>query len=162
MKLKRTDFLLIGLSGVIVAFVVLTVFTVSVSSTPMQPSGSDVKAGTVLYAENCASCHGDNLEGEPNWQISKDDGTLPAPPHDQTGHTWHHGDALLFDYTKQGGQAAMAARGVTSFTSGMPGFGDTLSDQEIWDILAFIKSTWPDRIRQMQETRSRGEQQQGN
>ena len=162
MKLKRTDFLLIGLSGVIVAFVVLTVFTVSVSSTPMQPSGSDVKAGTVLYAENCASCHGEKLEGQPDWQISNDDGTLPAPPHDQTGHTWHHGDELLFDYTKQGGQAAMAARGVTSFTSGMPGFSETLSDKEIWDILAFIKSTWPDRVRQMQETKTRGEQQQGN
>ena len=162
MNMKRTDVVLVGLGGTVVAAIVLAVFTVGGSSAPIQPSGSDVAAGAVLYAENCASCHGDTLEGEPDWQIAKDDGTLPAPPHDQTGHTWHHGDALLFDYTKQGGQAAMAARGVTSFTSGMPGFGDTLSDQQIWDILAFIKSTWPDRIRQMQATKTRGEQQQGN
>ena len=42
------------------------------------------------------------------------------------------------------------------------GFGEVLSDQEIWDILAFIKSTWPDRVRQMQQTKTRGEQQRGN
>ncbi len=162
MKLKRTDFLLIGVGGVIVAALVLAVLSVSGSSAQMQPSGSDVQAGAGLYAENCASCHGEDLEGQPDWQMGNDDGTLPAPPHDQTGHTWHHGDALLFDYTKEGGQAAMAARGVTSFTSGMPEFGETLSDGEIWDILAFIKSTWPDRIQQMQETKTRGEQQQGN
>jgi len=86
---------------------------------------------------------------------------LPAPPHNEAGHTWHHGDGLLFDYTKQGGQAALEARGVTGFTSGMPGFGDSLTDQEIWDILAFIKSNWPERIRETQATRTEGEQMQG-
>ena len=160
--MKRTDVLLIGFGGITVAAIGLAVFPVSGSSAQMQPSGSDVQAGAALYAERCASCHGGNLEGQPDWQMENDDGTLPAPPHDQTGHTWHHGDGLLFDYTKEGGQAAMAARGVTGFTSGMPAFGETLSDQEIWDILAYIKSTWPDRVRQMQETKTRGEQQQGN
>ncbi|MCB1355320.1 MAG: cytochrome c [Maritimibacter sp.] len=145
-----------------IAGLALSLVSLGGSGASKQPSGSDIDAGAVLYAENCASCHGENLEGQPDWQLSNDDGTLPAPPHDQTGHTWHHGDALLFDYTKQGGQAAMAVRGVTGFTSGMPAFGETLSDQDIWNILAFIKSTWPDRVRQMQETKTRGEQQQGN
>ncbi|WP_170325364.1 c-type cytochrome [Ruegeria arenilitoris] len=128
---------------------------------PLQPSESDASEGAVLYAEFCASCHGTNLEGQPNWRAPNDDGTLPAPPHDETGHTWHHGDALLFDYTKQGGAAALEARGVTDFASGMPGFGDSLSDQQIWDILAYIKSTWPDRIRSMQAERTKSEQMQG-
>lgn len=162
MKIKRTDVLLIGVGGVLIAGLALSLVSLGGSGASKQPSGSDIDAGAVLYAENCASCHGENLEGQPDWQLSNDDGTLPAPPHDQTGHTWHHGDALLFDYTKQGGQAAMAVRGVTGFTSGMPAFGETLSDQDIWNILAFIKSTWPDRVRQMQETKTRGEQQQGN
>lgn len=161
MKTRRTDYLLIGLGGVLAAFVLLTLLTIGGPGAPSQPARSDVAAGATLYAETCAACHGDNLEGQPDWQIANEDGTLPAPPHDQTGHTWHHGDALLFDYTKQGGQAAMAARGVTGFTSAMPAFGETLTDQEIWNILAFIKSTWPDRIRQMQETKTQGEQQQG-
>ncbi len=161
MRVKHTDILLVGVGAVLLAGLALTLFTLAGSSAPKQPSGSDLAAGAVLYSENCASCHGENLEGQPDWQIENDDGTLPAPPHDQTGHTWHHGDALLFDYTREGGQAAMAARGVTGFTSGMPGFGETLNDEDIWNILAFIKSTWPDRVQQMQETKTRGEQQQG-
>lgn len=129
---------------------------------PKQPANSDTEAGAKLYAENCASCHGAQLEGEPDWRSPKDDGTLPAPPHDQTGHTWHHGDALLFNYTKLGGQAALEASGVTDFVSSMPSFGDQLSEQEIWDILAFIKSTWPDRMRETQQVRTEGEQMQGS
>ena len=128
---------------------------------PKQPKASDAKAGAALYAENCASCHGVQLEGELNWRSQKDDGTLPAPPHDETGHTWHHGDALLFNYTKLGGRLALEASGVEDFASGMPGFGDQVSDQEIWDILAFIKSTWPDRMRETQAVRTEGEQMQG-
>jgi len=37
----------------------------------------------------------------------------------------------------------------------MPGFGDKLSDQEIWAVLAFIKSTWPAEIRARQESINR-------
>ncbi len=128
---------------------------------PVQPRTTNVEEGAVLYAEFCASCHGTELEGQPNWRAPNEDGTLPAPPHDETGHTWHHGDALLFDYTKQGGEAALEARGVSDFASGMPGFGDSLSDQQIWDILAYIKSTWPERIREMQAVRTESEQMQG-
>lgn len=123
---------------------------------------ADSARGEVLYDENCASCHGANLEGQPDWQTPDPDGTLRAPPHDRTGHTWHHGDKLLFDYTKLGGEQALKRMGVTDVKSGMPGFGDTLSDQEIWDILAFIKDSWPDRERNLQEQRTEAEQTEGN
>jgi mono/diheme cytochrome c family protein len=113
--------------------------------------------GAALYSEYCASCHGVNLAGEINWRTPREDGTLPAPPHDETGHTWHHGDGLLFSYTKYGGQAALEATGVSGFTSGMPGFADQLSDAEIWDILTFVKSTWPDRIQAIQSKRTEAE-----
>ena len=59
-----------------------------------QTRNDDAVAGQVLYQENCASCHGANLEGEPDWRSPKEDGRLPAPPHDETGHTWHHGEGL--------------------------------------------------------------------
>lgn len=116
------------------------------------PAGAQT-VGQVLYLDNCASCHGENLQGEPNWQTPKDDGTLPAPPHDETGHTWHHGDDLLFAYTKFGGQAALEARGVTGFKSGMPPFENVLSDAEIRAVLDYIKSTWPEDIRAVQAAR---------
>lgn len=122
-----------------------------------QPDTVDLAAGEQFYSENCASCHGVNLEGQDDWQSPDSDGVLPASPHDETGHTWHHGDALLFTYTKLGGEAALAEQGV-EFNSGMPGFGAALSDQEIWDILAYIKSTWPDRVQEVQAVRTEAEE----
>ncbi len=116
----------------------------------------DLAAGQLLYAEQCASCHGLNLEGQPNWQLRNADGTMPAPPHDATGHTWHHDSKLLFDYTRLGGAGALAERGITGYASAMPAFGDTLTDDEIWDILAFIQSTWPEDVQQIQAARSPG------
>ena len=116
------------------------------------PVRSDpVQSGASLYKEHCAACHGANLEGQPNWKSPNPDGTLPAPPHDESGHTWHHGDRLLFDYVKQGGAATMAARGAPGFKSAMPGFAEVLSDQEIREILTFLKSHWSDRARAYQQ-----------
>ena len=116
----------------------------------------DIEAGRAIYAARCASCHGANLEGQPNWQSAKDDGTYPAPPHDATGHTWHHGDAMLRDYIRRGGQAVLNDMDV-DFTSGMPGFADVLTDAEIEAVLDYLRSTWPDRIRVAQTDRSRQE-----
>ena len=124
---------------------------------PASTAQVDLSQGAALYAAHCASCHGAELEGAPNWQRRGPDGRFPAPPHDETGHTWHHGDQLLFDYTKLGGKATLAARGVENFNSGMPGFGDLLTDDEILDILAFIKSSWPELQRNHQEKMTRQE-----
>ena len=95
-----------------------------------------------LYVEACASCHGANLEGQPNWQKRLPNGRLPAPPHDASGHTWHHPDIDLFRVTKLGPAAYP-----TGYETDMPAFGDRLSDAEIAAILAYIKSTWPPEIR---------------
>lgn len=123
-------------------------------------AGSDDPAqlalGQGVYTEACASCHGANLEGQPNWRVRQANGRLPAPPHDDTGHTWHHPDQMLFRITKQGIEA-FAPEG---YESDMPGFADTLSDDRIWAVLAYIKSTWPPEIRAQQERRT--ERYQGN
>ncbi|WP_395458772.1 c-type cytochrome [Azospirillum melinis] len=104
---------------------------------------AQVARGRVVYAEQCASCHGAWLEGQPNWQSRKPDGRLPAPPHDASGHTWHHPDADLFKITGQG----IAAFAPPDYSSDMPAFGGSLSDADIWAVLAFIKSSWPEEIR---------------
>lgn len=98
-----------------------------------------VALGERVYAQHCASCHGARLEGQPHWRSRLPNGRLPAPPHDATGHTWHHADALLFAITKQGTVPPYAPAG---YDSDMPAFGRTLSDDEIWAVLAFIKSRW--------------------
>ena len=120
-------------------------------------ASDDLAQGAALYAEHCASCHGAELEGAPDWRRRGADGLYPAPPHDETGHTWHHGDRLLFDYTKLGGEATLAMRGVSDFESSMPGFGHLLTDDQIRDVLAFIKSTWPELMRSHQEDMTRQE-----
>lgn len=114
-----------------------------------------VQRGAGLYAEHCATCHGAQLEGQPDWQVADESGVLPAPPHDASGHTWHHDDAMLTDYIRRGGQAVLDDMGV-AMTSGMPGFGEVLSEGDIAAILAFIKSQWPPRIRAIQTERSGG------
>jgi len=126
----------------------------------VQPAGAgdgaaSMSAGERLYQDHCAACHGENLEGEPDWMTPMADGTLPAPPHDNSGHTWHHPDDVLFDYTKLGGKEAMRRMGIEIERSGMPGFGDVLSDAEIRAVLDYIKSTWSDANRRYQEERSR-------
>lgn len=106
-----------------------------------------VALGEAVYRENCASCHGATLEGQPNWRIRKPDGRLPAPPHDETGHTWHHPDDQLFPITKLGLKPPHAPEG---YESDMPAFGAVLTDEQIWAVLAFIKSRWPEKIRTRQ------------
>ncbi|MEP2532456.1 cytochrome c [Shimia sp.] len=128
--------------------IILTALAVTSAQAAHELDNRDTENGKALYAENCASCHGANLEGQPNWRSPDENGVLPAPPHDETGHTWHHDNGLLFQYTKLGGQEALALRGVMGFKSGMPGFAQTLTDDEIWEVLAFIRSTWPERIQE--------------
>lgn len=108
-----------------------------------------VANGAALYAQNCASCHGANLAGQPDWQNQNSDGTYPAPPHDENGHTWHHGDVMLTEYITIGGQAALDKMGV-AFKSGMPAFAATLKPDQIADILLYLKSTWSERTQTFQ------------
>jgi mono/diheme cytochrome c family protein len=115
-------------------------------------AAGQLKTGKALYAQHCATCHGANLEGQSSWQTPKADGKLPAPPHDETGHTWHHSDDQIFRITKLGVSAV-----VPSYESDMIGFADKLSDEEIRAIIAFIKSSWPQKHRQYQEQRNQME-----
>lgn len=115
---------------------------------------AQVSLGRAVYSENCASCHGVRLEGQPDWRIRKPDGKLPAPPHDETGHTWHHPDKQLFDITKSGVAAL-----VSGYESDMPAYRGVLSDEEIWAVVAFIKSTWRPEIRRRQDRRNQGVKQ---
>jgi len=107
-----------------------------------------VARGRLVYNENCASCHGSGLQGEPDWRERKPDGRLPAPPHDDTGHTWHHPDEHLFQITKLGVKPPLAPEG---YESDMPSFSEKLSDEDIWAALSFIKSRWSEKSRAYQE-----------
>lgn len=104
-----------------------------------------IALGQKVYGEYCASCHGANLEGQPDWKRRLENGRMLAPPHDESGHTWHHSDEDLFEITKLGVGGI-----VEGYESDMPAFGEFLSDEQIVAVLGFIKSTWPERQRDVQ------------
>ena len=101
----------------------------------------DVFNGMKLYAENCAGCHMGNLAGHEEWNKSLDeDGHRRAPPLNGTGHTWHHSPKYLFQVTKYGFKKL-----IPDYEGKMLG-NDSLSDDDVWSIIEFIKSTWPENI----------------
>ena len=111
----------------------------------MPNDASLVSLGQKIYLENCASCHGVKLEGQKNWQTRDDEGYLLAPPHDETGHTWHHNDEYLFLMTKYGIEKIIGKK----YPNNMPAYEDILSDKEIIAVLSFIKSSWPKKIQEI-------------
>ena len=115
-------------------------FAVLLASCDSQrPDVVQTAGGAQVYAQHCASCHGAKLEGQPSWRHRLPNGRLPAPPHDESGHTWHHTDKVLFAITKHGPVPPYAPAG---YESDMPAFGGKLSDDEIRAVLAFVASHW--------------------
>ena len=137
------------IAGGVVLIAAALIYTVTGVSTArgivLKPDDASViSLGAEVYANNCASCHGTSLEGEADWQGRDEDGRLRAPPHDATGHSWHHDGELLFRLTKFGPAEVI---GDPSYVTNMPAYEDILSDAEIIAVLSYIKSTWPPHIR---------------
>jgi peptide/nickel transport system substrate-binding protein len=145
----------LGLAGMSVADVHWSVQQMTAQQAPSQTqplhanphNAEQVAMGQQVYVSFCAGCHGTNLEGQPDWQKRLPMGNFPAPPHDETGHTWHHADQWLFDIVKDGGLRFAPPR----YRSAMPAYRDMLTDDEIWAVLAFIKSRWPPSTQVHQE-----------
>ena len=129
------------------------VWWIIAGSEPTRPNPDSarlIERGKVIYAQYCASCHGANLEGQPNWRERLPNGRLPAPPHDATGHTWHHSDNELFGMVKTG-----IPEIVPGYQTDMPKYDGILSASDIWAVLSFIESTWPPMIRERQQRLNR-------
>ncbi len=120
--------------------------TVVFNGTPAPPlpdlDPNQVKNGAELYASLCSACHGEKLEGQPNWKEPLPDGSLPAPPHDNSGHTWHHPDDLLIEIILQGGGPLYGGT--------MPGFAEQIDRAQAEAILAYLKSFWGEEERRFQ------------
>lgn len=117
------------------------------------PTGAAaLQQGEAIYRAECAGCHGLKLESQADWRTRRPDGKLPAPPHDATGHTWHHPMAQLVAITKWGMVPPNAPPG---YRSDMPAFAGKLSDRQIEHVLAYIEQQWPAEIRKQRAERLR-------
>jgi mono/diheme cytochrome c family protein len=108
----------------------------------------EVALGEKVYTDNCASCHGADLEGKADWKQQNEDDSFRSPPHSADGHTWHHADSILIEAINEGG-ARFEGLNIGG-TSNMPAFAATLTDEEITAVLVYIKSTWPEDIHALQ------------
>lgn len=93
--------------------------------------------GEQTYNDNCAQCHGADASGDPNWRQPDGNGQFRPPPLNGTGHTWHHPLTQLRHAIENGGPPG---------ESNMPAWGDTLTDEDIDDLIAWFQSLWPNDI----------------
>ena len=150
-QFKSTTTLIVGL--IIISLVIIVIY-LSLSAQNAEarivllPGDLSVtKLGKTVYMENCASCHGAVLEGQANWQQKDSDGYMPAPPHDVSGHTWHHPSSYLFLMTKYGIEKMIGEK----YPNNMPAYENELTDNEIIAVLSYIKSTWPKPIQRQHD-----------
>ena len=110
-----------------------------------------VKSGRAIYEQHCASCHGANAEGAPNWQERDAQGELPAPPHNTEGHTWRHSNADLYKMVSKGWRDPFnKSKRLT-----MPAFGETLAPEQIRAVIDYLKTLWTPEQRQFQSEETR-------
>ncbi len=145
--------------------VVLVVYVVGLAAyAALRPAAVDrldaddaklVAAGQVVYAGHCAACHGDRLQGQADWKRPGADGRLPAPAHDESGHTWHHDDRYLIHVVQDGIVAGVDRP--PGYQGNMPAFGTVLSRRDIVAVLSYIKHSWSFDYRAWQERANRAD-----
>ncbi|MDB2564891.1 cytochrome c [Alphaproteobacteria bacterium] len=120
---------------------------INISNASLEEVSSQLELGKTLYYTHCASCHGNNLQGQPKWKTSLDeDGHNYAPPLNGTGHTWHHSEEQLYNIIRYG---------LTFYNQNYKGKmkgNDQLSDGDVLSILEYIKSVWPESIQKKYKT----------
>lgn len=127
--------------------------TAAESSDPPLPTLESVQVdrGRELYSQYCASCHGATAEGASGWPTPGPDGLPPAPPHDDSGHTWHHSDRVLNETIRDGMGDPLRPGSPLR----MPAFGDQLEEDEIRALVEYFKSLWTEENRRYQQEETR-------
>ena len=123
--------LLIGVVVVVALFVVIALGTgllggAPSATNPVPATVDSIDRGKSVFANNCARCHGVDARGG-----GPDSATTAVPPPALTGPSSHlsvHSDADLFSFIHDG------------LAGGMPSWGTTLTDDQIWDVINFLHS----------------------
>ena len=105
-------------------------FAIPADGTGLPPGSGTAAEGAKVYAENCAACHGDHLQGNPAPGIGGDKliggrGTLATATPVKTVESYWPYSTTLFDYVKR----------AMPFSS--PG---SLSDDQVYSVVAYVLS----------------------
>lgn len=138
----------------IIVIISATLFAVSSAGAnanhPVDPSDvQQVETGGKIYSENCVDCHGDKLQGPDD---PKEFGERVPPRLDSTGHASHHSDKAYFDRIVKGTRDKAG----NPVDGGMPAFGEFITHQQVWAVISYIKSRWPDEMRHKQDRMNPG------
>ncbi|MFP5382093.1 MAG: c-type cytochrome [Gammaproteobacteria bacterium] len=105
---------------------------------PRAPDAPEVARGLAVYTRHCLECHGERGVGPAgDWRVRDADGHYPPPPLDDSAHAWHHPTAVLLEMIRDGSPGGEGK---------MPAWRHKLSEPEMQDVVAYIKSLWSDDV----------------
>ena len=99
----------------------------------MEANEENIAAGKRLYYRNCMYCHGDYLNGKGHFANALN--PLPANFRDQ-GTISQLEEGYVYWRIATGGPGL--PDGATPWNSSMPVWQDFLSEEEIWQVIAFL------------------------
>jgi mono/diheme cytochrome c family protein len=117
-----------------------TTETARSEDTPLdrKQDSAQVARGKAVYEKHCMECHGAGGKGQPgDWRVRDADGMFPPPPLDDSAHAWHHPTAVLLEVIRDGSPQGQGK---------MPAWKDKLTEQEMQDVVVYIKSLWSDPV----------------
>jgi len=98
---------------------------------------TQIERGEIVFRANCVGCHGQNGEATPDWRTPGENGKYPPPPLNGTAHTWHHSTEVL---------KKTILKGTPPEFGSMPAWEGKLTEQQVDDVIVWIKSLWPDEV----------------
>jgi putative copper export protein/mono/diheme cytochrome c family protein len=113
----------------LVSLLTIEAYPTTFVTSPTEFADSSITHGAALFAANCAICHG--TDGRGDGPAAK---SLSVPPADLTApHFWAHTEGDLFWYITHGMAGPIGA-------PDMPAFDRTLSTDERWALVDFLKA----------------------
>ena len=106
-------------------------------SNPLPRTKATIDQGTKVYAANCGSCHGPTGQGD-----GKAGQGLSPPPGNLAWLSQmplSRRDSFMYWTVAEGGSA---------FGTAMPAFKATLSESDIWSVIAYIQARLPQAPKQ--------------
>lgn len=98
---------------------------------PLPAGDGEILAGQRFYEQNCIMCHGASAEGDGHMAAMME--TKPADLRQMLRHFPDVDDYYFWIISEGGGR----------FDLPMPGFGENLSDTQIWQLVTWMQSGFP-------------------